>query len=242
MIGKEFPLALIERVAAADGEDLQRMLASLQLAEFIHELPAFPDAAYVFKHALTQEVAYGSVLAERRKALHHRIGEAIEATFANQLDDYVEDLARHYSRGSDAKKAAPYFYLAGQKVAARSAYADAMAYFTSGLEMLPAIAGGPQRDQLELGLQLSLEQSLMFAKGYSSPDVQGAFGCSAGGRHHRPNARSLSRTRPGRRGAAEYLRIRRIVRARGHEHVTRSYRALRLGMIDYGIFWAVRAA
>ncbi len=175
VIGKEIPLALIEQVAATDGEDLQRMLASLQLAEFIHELPTFPDAAYVFKHALTQEVAYGSVLAERRKALHLRIGEAIEATFANHLDDYVEELARHYSRGSDANKAAPYFYLAGQKVAARSAYADAIAHFTSGLELLPAIAAGPQRDQLELGLQLNLGQSLMFAKGYSSPDVEGAF-------------------------------------------------------------------
>ncbi len=175
VIGKEFPLALIERVAAADGEDLQRMLASLQIAEFIHELRTFPNAAYVFKHALTQEVAYRSVLAERRKALHSRIGKAIEATFANQLDDYVEELAVHYSRGSDAKKAAPNFYLAGQKVAARSAYADAIAHFTSGLELLPAIAAGPPRDQLELGLQLNLGQSLMFAKGYSSPDVQGAF-------------------------------------------------------------------
>ena len=84
------------------------MLRDLQIAEFIYEQPAVGDVEYTFKHALTQEVAYNSVLGERRKLLHERVGAAIEALYAERLDDHLEELARHYGRGGNADKAVDY--------------------------------------------------------------------------------------------------------------------------------------
>ena len=79
VIGREFPLGLVRQVVPRSEEELYRVLASLQHKEFLYEQPAFPEVEYIFKHALTQEVAYNSVLHERRKALHERTAQAIEA-------------------------------------------------------------------------------------------------------------------------------------------------------------------
>ena len=81
MIGKEFPLGLVSEVSGKADDELDRMLADLQLAEFIYEQPAVPDIEYIFKHALTQEVAYNSSLLERRKVLHERVACVLEAQF-----------------------------------------------------------------------------------------------------------------------------------------------------------------
>ena len=92
VMGKEFKLSLVRAVTAKSDDELNRMLGNLQLAEFIYEQPAVGDIEYSFKHALTQEVAYNSVLMERRKLLHERIGGALETL-------YVE-FARRPSRGT----------------------------------------------------------------------------------------------------------------------------------------------
>ena len=78
VIGREFPLSLVRQVIPQPEEELYRLLASLQHKEFLYEQPAFPEVEYIFKHALTQEVAYGTVLQEQRKALHERTGQALE--------------------------------------------------------------------------------------------------------------------------------------------------------------------
>ena len=78
VIGRQFPLSLVRQVIAQPEEELYRLLASLQRKEFLYEQPAFPEVEYLFKHALTQEVAYGTVLQERRKALHERTAQAME--------------------------------------------------------------------------------------------------------------------------------------------------------------------
>ena len=80
------------------------MLADLQAGEFIYEQPALTDAEYIFKHALTQEVAYNSLLIERRKLLHERAGQALESMFAEQLDDHLGELAHHYSRSDNVNQ------------------------------------------------------------------------------------------------------------------------------------------
>ena len=89
-------------------DELYRLLASLQHKEFLYEQPAFPEVEYIFKHALTQEVAYGTVLQERRKALHEQTGQAIEALYAATLDEHYSDLAHHYSRSGNTEKAMEY--------------------------------------------------------------------------------------------------------------------------------------
>jgi predicted ATPase len=86
IIGREFPVSLVKRVVSGPDSDLQKMLAELQLAEFIYEQPAVGDVEYVFKHALTQEVAYGSVLVERRRTIHERAGRAIEVLCENRKE------------------------------------------------------------------------------------------------------------------------------------------------------------
>ena len=78
------------------------MLDDLQLGEFIYEQPAVGDVEYTFKHALTQEVAYNSMLSDRRKLLHERTGAAIETLYAASIDDHLSELAHHYGRSGNA--------------------------------------------------------------------------------------------------------------------------------------------
>ena len=85
VIGREFPLSLVRQVITQPEDELYRLLSSLQRKEFLYEQPAFPEVEYIFKHALTQEVAYNSVLQERRKALHEHTAQAIEALYQRQL-------------------------------------------------------------------------------------------------------------------------------------------------------------
>jgi len=85
VIGKEFPFSLLKQVANTPDAELHGLLSYLQAAEFICEQPAFPEVEYTFKHALTQEVAYNSLLIERRKVLHERTAQAIEFLFHSQL-------------------------------------------------------------------------------------------------------------------------------------------------------------
>src|SRR5713101_8508509 len=109
------------------------MLADIQLGEFIYEQPTFGGAEYTFKHALTQEVAYNSLLAERRRATHERTARAIEELYAQQLEDHYSDLAHHYLLGEDAAKAIRYAQLAAEQAASRAAYPQATSLISAAL-------------------------------------------------------------------------------------------------------------
>src|SRR5580698_5561850 len=89
-----------------------------------------------FKHALTQEVAYNSLLIERRKLLHERAGQALESIFADQLDDHLDELAHHYNRGANPDKAVNYLTRAGQQALQRSAFTEAQAQLQQGLDWI----------------------------------------------------------------------------------------------------------
>src|SRR5207244_1463913 len=126
VLGKTFAWSLLARVVAQLEEELLGRLAHLRAAEFIYEVPAFPESEYTFKHALTQEVAYNSVLIERRREVHERSAAAIEQLFAGKLDDHVDALAYHYSRSGNAPKAIGFLRLAAEQARNRSAYDDAL--------------------------------------------------------------------------------------------------------------------
>ncbi len=175
VIGREFGVQLIHRVGGRSEAELERMLLSLQSGEFIYEQPAFPDTEYIFKHALTQEVASNSVLLERRKLLHGRAGQALESMFAEQLDDHLGELAHHYSRSGNTQKAIEYLHLAGQQAVQRSANAEAIGHFTAALELLKTLPDTPERTQQELTLQLTLGPVLMNSKGWAAPEVEKAY-------------------------------------------------------------------
>ena len=170
VIGKDVPFALLRAIAARQrtrrrairhGGDLSVGLAQLQAAEFLYEASLFPELEYTFKHALTHEVAYGSLLQERRKALHARIVEAIERLYPDRLDEHVERLAHHALRGECWEKALSYSRQAGHKGVARSANREAVAFFEQALAALEHLP--ETRDTLEqaIDLRLDLRQPLL---------------------------------------------------------------------------------
>ena len=110
VIGREFPVSLIRQVVTQPEDEFYRLLASLQRKEFLYEQPVFPEVEYIFKHALTQEVAYGTVLQEQRKLLHERTGQAMEALYPI-VEEHYNDLAHHYRRSANTEKAVDYFTL-----------------------------------------------------------------------------------------------------------------------------------
>jgi len=175
VIGKEFELGLVRKVAANSEPELEPMLSQLQLAEFIYERPAVGDIEYTFKHALTHEVAYNSLLSERRKLLHERVANAIESVYAASLDEHLGDLARHYQRSANAHKAAQYALAAGQHAFRRAAYKDSIAYLDSGIQSLSALAPGPERDGLELKMLLAQWDSLVGVEGFGTHKVEAAL-------------------------------------------------------------------
>ena len=136
MIGTEVPFALLQAIAELPEAALHRGLAHLQAAEFLYETRLFPEREYTFKHALTHEVAYGSLLQERRRALHARIVEALEGLAADRVAEQVERLAHHALRGEVWDKALVYCRQAGARALA-SAYREAVAYFEQALSALP---------------------------------------------------------------------------------------------------------
>jgi tetratricopeptide (TPR) repeat protein len=149
-------------------------LEGLRLAEFIYEQPAFPDTEYTFKHALTQEVAYNSTLAERRRLLHERAGQAMEALYADRLEDHLSELAHHFDRSDNIPKAVEYLGRAGERAAQQVAHPEAIGYFNRALELLRRLPDGAARDRQELDLQMALSWSLFVAKGFLTSERESA--------------------------------------------------------------------
>ena len=161
VIGKDLPFALLQAVADLPDDVLRRGLSHLQAAEFLHETSLYPDSEYTFKHALTHEVVYGSLLEERRRSLHARIVAAIETQLGPHADGgeewakAVTTLAYHAFRGGQWERAVTWLRRAGIKAALRSAGAEAVARFGQALE---ALAHLPKtRANLELAMDLRFE-------------------------------------------------------------------------------------
>jgi predicted ATPase len=136
VIGKDVPFPLLSAIAEVQEGGLRQSLARLQAAEFLYETKIFPDLEHTFKHALTQDVAYGSLLQDRRRALHVRIVQTIEAWSRERLDEQVEQLAYHALKGEVWAQTLTYSRRAGIKALARSADPEAVAYFDQALAAL----------------------------------------------------------------------------------------------------------
>jgi class 3 adenylate cyclase/predicted ATPase len=175
VVGKDVPHSLLKAISDLSEEDLRRGLANLQATEFLYETRLFPDLEYTFKHALTHDVTYGSLLQERRRALHLRIAEAIEAIFADRLVEQIERLAHHYTEANLAEQAIGYWHQAGQRAADRSAYPESIKHFTKGLELIETLPDTRDRSWRELEFQISLGAALMATKGAGVPEVDQAY-------------------------------------------------------------------
>ena len=176
MIGRESRLGLIRKVVSASvNAQLESILADLRASEFIYEQPVLADSEYIFKHALTQEVAYNSLLIERRKQLHEHAGHALESLFAEQLDDHLTQLAHHYSHSDNVEKAVEYLGRAGQQALQRSAHADAASSLNAAIDLLQRLPDSPERVQRELRLQLAIGSASIPVAGWAAPEVERAF-------------------------------------------------------------------
>jgi class 3 adenylate cyclase/tetratricopeptide (TPR) repeat protein len=175
VIGREFTLLLIRTVATKPDNELSRLLNDLQLGEFIYEQPTVGDAEYIFKHALTQEVAYNSVLMERRKQLHERIGAALETLYASSLDDHLAELAHHYHRGNNPAKAVDYLGRAARQAASRSAFGEALAHARAGIALIPSMPASAVHGKREFDLLPTLVRAATAIDGYGSPQTEQGY-------------------------------------------------------------------
>src|SRR5713226_9169767 len=169
VIGTEFPLSLVRQLVPLPPQQVERLLTGLQTREFIYEQPAAGDVEYTFKHALTHDVAYNSLLTEHRKVLHERTAQAIEELFSERLEDHLTELAHHFDRSGNVPKAVEYLGRAGDRALQQMAHSEAVGYFTRALELLPRLPEGTARDCQELDLQMALNLSLYFAIGLRGP-------------------------------------------------------------------------
>jgi hypothetical protein len=161
VIGKDIPFTLLRAIAEDSEEVLRRGLANLQSAEFLYESRLFPDLEFTFRHALTQQVAYESLLTARRQALHTATGQALEALYADRLDQAYDRLAYHYSRTDNAHKAVEYLTRFAEKTASMYAHAEAVKALEEALvhaERLPV----EERDRRVLEVVLRRVESLHF--------------------------------------------------------------------------------
>ena len=166
-IGREFSHALLAAVARKPEIELGSALDRLIEAGLLFRQGVPPEAAYLFKHALVQDAAYGTLLREPRRALHARIAETLESQFAEIAENQPEVLARHFAEAGMSETAIQYWSKAGERALQRSANAEAAAHLTSAIELVPK-GGGESR--LELRLQMALGSAARAIHGHAAPE------------------------------------------------------------------------
>ena len=160
VIGKDVPFVLLYAVAEGAEDTVRRGLTHLQAAEFLYETRLFPDPEYTFKHALTHEVTYGTLLQDRRKIMHARIVGAIERSYGDRLTEHVERLAYHAVRGEMWERAVTYLRQAGVKAVAQSANREAGSCFEQALTALGHLPETRERLEQTIDLLFDLRTSL----------------------------------------------------------------------------------
>jgi class 3 adenylate cyclase/predicted ATPase len=167
-IGRDVPLVILEAVADLPEAALHEGLARLQAAEFLHEARLFPDREYTFKHALTHEVAYHSLLRSLRRSYHHRIAQAVEARVPGIAETRPELLAHHWDEAGAHDKAVSLWQRAGRRAIERSAHAEAIRYITRALEVLETLPDTDERARRTIALHLFLTNSISATRGYTA--------------------------------------------------------------------------
>jgi predicted ATPase len=175
VIGKDIPFSLLHAIAEEPEETLRRSLAHLQAAEFLYELNLFPEQVYTFKHTLTQEVAYRSLLQRTRKHYHQQIAQVLVERFPDTVTTQPELLAHHYTEAGLRAQAIPYWQQAGQRAIERSANVEAISHLTKGLQLLKMLPDTPECTQQELVLQLALGEPLLMIKGHTAAEVERTY-------------------------------------------------------------------
>jgi len=152
VIGREFAFSILQTITGMR-EELKSHLLNLQGLEFIYEKRLFPELEYIFKHAITQEVAYNSLLVKRRREIHEKIGNAIEALYLEKLEEFYEILVYHYQRSDNREKVVEYLILAAKKAAYRFAGEEAMAFSEGALRILDDLPSTEENEKLKIDIE-----------------------------------------------------------------------------------------
>ena len=191
-VGREFSYYLIKRITNIAEQELLSQLSVLKDSELLYERGIYPESTYIFKHALTQEVAYNGLLLKRRKDIHEGIGDAIEALYPGRLEEHYELLAYHYGRSANTDKAVEYLDLANQKAAKLNAMEEAKTYFDEAMALLDTMPETEENRQRRISLLVNqwdaffllfkaseyydlLTRYEAMAKELGNPELLGAF-------------------------------------------------------------------
>jgi predicted ATPase len=174
-LGREFSYALLQAVSLWDEATVRRGLQQLVEAEFLYQQGLPPQATYVFKHALIQDMAYQSLLRSTRQHYHQRIAQVLVERFPETAETQPELLAHHYTEAGCQERAVDYWQRAGARASQRSAYAEAVAHLTRGLEVLATLPDTPEHVQQELVLQTTLGPALIATKGHAALEVEQTY-------------------------------------------------------------------
>jgi len=158
VIGRDFAFRILQTITGMR-EELKSYLLNLQGLEFIYEKRLFPELEYIFKHALTQEVAYNSLLLKKRKELHEKIGQAIEQVYPERLEEFYEMLAYHCYEGQDWPKALDYLAKAGDKATAAFANQEALDYYARALEVCRKLGASSFTESVDIAKRRGLVNS-----------------------------------------------------------------------------------
>jgi class 3 adenylate cyclase/predicted ATPase len=173
-LGREFSQTLLAAVMRKPAAELRSALDRLVAAGLLFRQGASPQATYLFKHALVQDAAYGTLLREPRRALHARIAETLESDFADIAENHPDILARHCTEAGLVEQAAGLWGKAGQRSIQRSALVEGVAQLTRALDQIASLPSTPalRRDQIKL--QVALITPLMHVKGYAASETKAA--------------------------------------------------------------------
>jgi len=161
VIGKSFLYRLLETIAQSE-QQLDQHLVQLQRADLVREKTYLPELEYMFKHSLTQEAAYNSLLLERRREFHRRVGEALEKLFFERKEQYLGLLAHHFESAGEHAKAVSYLIQAGDRARLTDEHTEAISYYQRALELLEDLQDETRLSQVWLKLGLIYHANFQF--------------------------------------------------------------------------------
>jgi len=171
VLGREFAYEMITGLSTIDEATLQQGLRQLVEAELLYQRGRPPQARYIFKHALVQDAAYGSLLRRPRQHHHMQVAQLLESRFPDIAEANPELVAHHYTEAGTTEQAVAYWLKAGQRAARQSAHLEAITHLRQGLNLLTTLPETTERAKLELAFQSTLGPAVVATQGYASPDT-----------------------------------------------------------------------
>jgi predicted ATPase/class 3 adenylate cyclase len=175
VLGREFAYEMISGLATASDSELQSGLGQLVDAELLYQRGRPPRAKYIFKHALVQDAAYGSLIRRTRQKYHQQVAELLEAKFPNLVEDQPELIAHHYAEAGSSEKAVDFWQRAGRRANGRFAHGETISHFRNAVALLSTLEPTPKRTREVAGAQIAIAGALSWTAGPGATEVGEAY-------------------------------------------------------------------